>query len=238
MVISGQALIYWRMNTDKNNSEWDKNKQRIKSFQEREDVVKNQCKYILAYAGFEVINDKITCSYCKKTLEINVDEKRMNLDQMLEAHLEIEPNCKYLIPIVQQAKYENMGQREVRKRSFEDGRIKKRFSRISEMNLVEMGFFYEKYETEWLICFQCGKKIILDEVPEHTSIDGLWKRHVNKGRYCAKIIEKKGINFVEKYEPCRDVGDEEERIRSLINEAFRDQKETANYVKRMKLKFD
>ena len=101
-----------------------------------------------------------------------------------------------------------------------------------------MGFFYEKYETEWLICFQCGKKIILDEVPEHTSIDGLWKRHVNKGRYCAKIIEKKGINFVEKYEPCKDVGDEEERIRSLINEAFRDQKETANYVKRMKLKFD
>ena len=238
MVISGQSLIYWRMNTDKSNSEWDKNKQRIKSFEGREEVTKNQCKYILAYAGFEVVNDKITCTYCKKILKIKVDQKRMNLDQMLETHLEIEPNCKYLIPIGQQPEYEHMKQCEMRRKTFENGRIKKKFSRITELDLVEMGFFYEENETEWLICFQCGKKIMLDKVPEHTSIDGLWKRHVTKKRYCAKVIEKKGVQYVEKYEPCKDMSDEEERIRMLINEAFRDQKETANYEKRMKLKID
>ena len=238
MVISGQALIYWRMNTDNNNSEWEKNKKRIKSFQDREEVVKNQCKYILAYAGFEAIGDKITCTYCNKMLKINIDEKRMNLDQVLEAHLEIEPNCKYLIPMVQQAEFESMKQPETRRKTFENGRIKKKFSRVTVTDLVEMGFFYEKNETEWLVCFQCGKKIILDEVPEHTSMDGLWKRHVTKRRYCAKMIEKKGVKFVEKYEPCKDVADEEERIRMLINEAFRDQKETANYVKRMKLRIN
>ena len=41
MVISGQSLVYWRINTDKSNSEWDKNKQRIKSFEGREEVKKN-----------------------------------------------------------------------------------------------------------------------------------------------------------------------------------------------------
>ena len=59
MANSEEIMIYWFMNTNKYNSEWDRSIERVRSFLGKEELVKKQCKYILAYAGFEAVDDKI-----------------------------------------------------------------------------------------------------------------------------------------------------------------------------------
>ena len=120
---------------------------------------------------------------------------------------------------------------EERKESFDADKINKSFSRISLYDLTCMGLFYREGIMEYLICYQCGKEIEYNEIDKHKSINSLWQMHANQRGYCSRVIFFSGISYQEKYQSSDDVYKEEQRIRTLVNEAYREAKEMANYIR-------
>ena len=242
MTFNGKEELYRLMTRDKNNEEWERCTERIKSFMIRRNNngrhVKNQDIYILACAGFECRDDYIRCAYCLKILEIEDEEPKMNLHQLLEKHKAIEEECKYLIPYMQKPEHMSMQRSEERRKSFDKKKIHEDFSRISLEDLICMGLFYKEDTIAYLVCYQCGKEIEYDELDRHKAIESLWKMHANHKRYCSRVILHRGISYQERYQPTNDADKEEKRIRMLVNEAYREARETAKYVKKLKIKIE
>ena len=241
MTFNGREEIYKWMTRDGKNGEREGCIERIRTFIARrnnnERYVKKQDIYILACAGFECRDNNIRCAYCLKELKIEEEEPRMNLKQILEKHKKIELECKYLIPYVQKPVYENMQSVRERRKSFKKiiKRIHEEFSRISVDHFILMGLFYKEDTTKYLVCYQCGIKIEYDELDKHKTVDSLWRIHANQKRYCTKVILYKGISYQEKYQQTDDPYKEEMRIRMLIDEAYREAREIANYIKHCEL---
>ena len=235
MALYGKAEVYTLMTSDKRNYEREHCAERVKSFiirrNNNEKHVKNQNIFMLARAGFECRDDFIRCAYCLKVLEIKDDEEKMNLNQILKKHKDMAPECKYLIPYVQKPRYEDMKDIKERRKSFDAKKIHEAFSRISLEDLTCMGLFYREGIMEYLICYQCGKEIEYNEIDKHKSINSIWQMHANQRGYCSRVIFFSGISYQEKYQPIDDVYKEEQRIRTLVNDAYREAKETANYIR-------
>ena len=123
MALYGKAEVYTLMTSDKRNYEREHCAERVKSFiirrNNNEKHVKNQNIFMLARAGFECRDDFIRCAYCLKVLEIKDDEEKMSLNQILEKHKDMAPECKYLIPYVQKPRYEDMKDIKERIKSFD-----------------------------------------------------------------------------------------------------------------------